>query len=73
MFGYDGTRLLDPAKYTDVMGYCVPVWISDYTYDHIFDRIFYVNGLRQRVLSTPSADQKPGSGGEQQRPAPGGT
>jgi hypothetical protein len=25
------------------MGYCSPDWISDYTYDAIFDRIAYVN------------------------------
>lgn len=53
--GWDGTRLLDPAEYTDVMGYCLPVWISDYTYDHLFDRIFYVNGLAARELPAPAA------------------
>ena len=73
VFGYDGTRLLDPAKYTDVMGYCVPVWISDYTYDPIFDRIFYVNGLRQRVLSHAERRPEARLGRRAAAPASGGT
>jgi hypothetical protein len=48
VFGYNGTRLYNPATYTDVMGYCVPVWIIDFTYDHVFERIVYVNGLANR-------------------------
>ncbi len=47
-WGYDGSRLRNPAVDTDVMGYCVPVWISDYTYDRLFTRIAYVNGLAPR-------------------------
>ena len=58
VFGYNGTRLLDPGKYTDVMGYCVPVWISDYTYDHIFDRIAYVNGLASRSTAARRIENK---------------
>jgi len=54
VYGWDGTRLLDPSDYTDVMGYCVPVWISDYTYDHLFERIFYVNGLVAREAGAPA-------------------
>jgi hypothetical protein len=58
VWGYNGTRLLDPGKLTDVMGYCVPVWISDYTYDHLFDRIAYVNGLAQRSTAARRVEQK---------------
>lgn len=39
MYGYDlssGT-LRDPSSYYDLMGYCNPVWISDYTYEGILD------------------------------------
>jgi hypothetical protein len=42
--GYDGKSLLDPDTYKDEMSYCVPVWISDYTWSGLFDRISYVNG-----------------------------
>lgn len=48
-WGWDGTRLRNPSTDTDVMGYCVPVWISDYTYSAIFSRIQYVNGLAMRT------------------------
>ena len=58
VFGYNGTRLFDPAIYTDVMGYCVPVWISDYTYDHIFERIVYVNGLAARQVPAAKVVRK---------------
>jgi hypothetical protein len=51
VFGYDGKNLLDPDDYKDEMTYCVPVWISDYTWSGIFARINYVNGLvAQRVF-----------------------
>lgn len=36
-------RLLDPRLYGDVMGYCVPSWVSDYTYRALFRRIEQVN------------------------------
>jgi PKD repeat protein len=33
-WGYDATnkQLLNPASYTDLMGYCNPAWTSDYNY-----------------------------------------
>jgi hypothetical protein len=34
---------LDPNDYADVMGYCTPDWISDFTYSALFDRIAYIN------------------------------
>ena len=43
-WGYDITSksLLSPTKYTDMMGYCNPVWVSDYTYGALFKRMAYV-------------------------------
>jgi hypothetical protein len=58
VFGFNGTRLFDPAIYKDVMGYCVPVWISDYTYDHLFERIVYVNGLAARQVPAAKVVRK---------------
>jgi len=45
VWGFDSLNhlLLDPTLYGDVMGYCSPDWISDFTYDAIFTRIQYVN------------------------------
>lgn len=42
VFGFDivKKKLLDPASYyRDMMSYCNPTWISDYTYRAIFDRM----------------------------------
>jgi hypothetical protein len=27
------------TQHRDVMGYCDPVWISDYNYDKLYDRL----------------------------------
>lgn len=37
MWGLDlrSHKLYSPTQYTDMMGYCDPVWISDFTYEHI--------------------------------------
>ena len=45
MWGYDltGGKLLSPDKYYDIMGYCDPTWVSDYTYRKLFQRIQQVN------------------------------
>lgn len=43
VWGYDGERLRSPNRFADVMGYCLPVWISDYTYAELFMRIAHVN------------------------------
>ncbi len=42
VFGFDivKKKLLDPAKYyRDMMSYCSPEWISDYTYRGLFERM----------------------------------
>jgi hypothetical protein len=44
VWGYDGVQLKSPNRFADVMGYCLPVWISDFTYDELFARIAHVNG-----------------------------
>ncbi|HEV8549963.1 MAG TPA: M66 family metalloprotease [Polyangiaceae bacterium] len=59
VYGYDGARLLSPSTYTDLMGYCVPVWISDYTYAHLFDRIAYANGSLPKLASAPRVVESP--------------
>ena len=45
VWGYDllDKKLLSPEKNTDVMGYCQPVWVSDFTYKALFDRVKLVN------------------------------
>ena len=45
VWGYDllDKQLLSPDTYTDVMGYCQPIWISDFTYKALFDRVKTVN------------------------------
>jgi len=44
-----------------VMGYCVPVWISDYTFDHLFTRIAYVNGQAPRQFSPGDSARSSGT------------
>jgi len=46
-WGYDyrTQALLDPAKYSDIMGYCNSKWMSDYTYNGITTRVAAVNGI----------------------------
>jgi len=36
-WGYDPTtkKLIDPNAYTDFMGYCSPIWVSDFTFEHL--------------------------------------
>ncbi len=44
VYGYDvNTKaLISPTKYTDMMGYCNPVWVSDYTFGALYTRMNYV-------------------------------
>ena len=50
VWGYNFlTKKLFPPTTTDMMGYCSPVWISDYTFKGLFERIKLVNGV-QRVI-----------------------
>ena len=36
-------ELFSTTRYKDMMGYCTPEWISDYTYNALFNRITSVN------------------------------
>lgn len=44
VWGWDSAEkaLIDPS-YSDVMGYCYPVWVSDYTYKALYDRVAFVS------------------------------
>lgn len=50
VYGFDleNKEQFDPGYY-DVMGYCEPRWISDYTYKALFDRMVYVNGVKHEI------------------------
>lgn len=49
--GYDlrGGSLKNPGSFTDFMGYCDPTWVSDYTYNWLFDRIIAVNANAEYI------------------------
>lgn len=34
-WGWDGTKLLAPQSYVDLMSYCSPEWVSDYNYQRV--------------------------------------
>ncbi len=38
-FDFATMKLLKPQSLRDVMGYCTPVWIADYTYSGLFERL----------------------------------
>jgi hypothetical protein len=46
VWGYDlVTRdLKNPSSFTDMMGYCDPAWVSDYTFNALFNRVKAVTG-----------------------------
>ncbi len=48
VWGYDllGKKLFNPNQNKDMMGYCSPIWISDYTYNKLFERIKFVNNAK---------------------------
>jgi Peptidase M66 len=53
IYGYDFDllKLIKPKQYRDVMSYCTPVWISDYTYRGIFERLDHIGHEAFRTLS----------------------
>jgi reprolysin-like metallo-peptidase family M12B len=52
IIGYDSrTKALLSDKGTDLMGYCSNVWLSEYTYGAITERLALVNGNQSQVLS----------------------
>ena len=57
VIGYDSrTKVLLSAKGTDLMGYCSNVWLSEYTYGGITDRVAIVNGAKAQTFN-PAALQ----------------
>ena len=52
IYGYDFDlmRLVKPKPSKDVMSYCSPVWISDYTYRGIFERLDYIGSESFKAL-----------------------
>lgn len=51
VFGYEPPRKrLHTPSVRDFMGYCSPMWISDYTYKALFDRIAFVNSMPKMML-----------------------
>jgi hypothetical protein len=46
--------LRDPSVDADVMGYCTPVWVSDYTFARLFTRIAYVNRTALKLRPAPA-------------------
>ena len=59
VWGYDilEQSLLDPDDFTDFMAYCEPAWVSDYTYDELFDRVRSVNNLNHSIAGPQSAHE----------------
>jgi len=49
-WGYDMEKeeLKDPVLYYDFMSYCSPTWVSDYTYNALYNRIIAVNALASK-------------------------
>ena len=50
-FDFEQMRLIKPKQYRDVMSYCAPIWISNYTYSGIFERLDYIGHEAFRTLS----------------------
>jgi hypothetical protein len=46
-------ELLDPTSAHDVMGYCKPLWVSDYTYSGLYARMASVNAAA-RLAPAPA-------------------
>ena len=57
VYGYDTTsgQSKGPSAFTDVMGYCTPAWVSDYTYSGILD--FRAAGHLRAPGSDPQAEE----------------
>jgi hypothetical protein len=55
-FDFDSMKLVKPRPAKDVMSYCAPVWVSDYTYRGIFDRLDFIasEGFRTLALTPPA-------------------
>lgn len=56
VYGWDliDKKLID-SSYNDVMGYCEPNWISDYTYNALYTRVSYVNSSASMIFPEGAA------------------
>jgi hypothetical protein len=56
VWGYDllDKQLKDPVKFADFMGYCEPTWVSDYTFNALFNRVVQLNNQAAFVHGKPS-------------------
>jgi hypothetical protein len=54
VWGYDAhtEKFMDPVKNLDIMSYCHPQWISDYTYKALTKRIIEVNTSPFKLVNT---------------------
>jgi hypothetical protein len=59
VWGYDSRKktFFDPTKTTDIMGYCDPKWVSDYTYKGLLSRSSMINKA-SIVVTDPGAIQR---------------
>lgn len=59
-FDFPSRTLMDPKERYDLMSLCSPVFISDYTYQKVFERIRYLNlQFAQQPESGSSPDHAP--------------
>ncbi len=51
VWGYDifQKTFIDPAKGKDMMGYCEPAWVSDYTYSALHERLLAVGSTAKAM------------------------
>lgn len=64
VWGYDLLKkeLIDPgSRYRDFMSYCGPVWVSDYTFQGIYDRMAILTD-QQKALDATTAGSAPAGG-----------
>ncbi len=56
VWGYDifGKTLISPTKGRDMMGYCPNEWVSDYTYNALFERMAAISTSKNKTLSFQS-------------------
>jgi hypothetical protein len=59
LYGYDFDlqKLVRPRPAKDVMSYCSPIWISDYTYQGVFERLKYIGAESSKALSVTARPQ----------------
>ena len=57
--GYDVVeqKAVDTAGKSDIMSYCAPYWVSDYTFAGLAERMAVTNGVQARFVGEPRAVQ----------------